>query len=230
MSSAAALQDVLKAGIAEMMGSMNSVEQRLGGKMDSLERVVSGNTAGLSELRMKVTESTSTLQNLEERVTRGEERFEERVTGLIKKQLTDAGFCPDISSSDLPIRSLSSLENSFGAKADRQSSAYWKCRRSLRMWPVRGPDLIQSVLMFLEDKLKFDHDFLQNDIGPLRVERFIDPRSKVSNEVLNSAIRDAVKGSGRHLAGQGRLAGLRMEVPHHLKSDFRVLELSLIHI
>ena len=41
-------------------------------------------------------------------------------------------------------------------------------------------------------------------------------------EFVSPGVRDAVKGSGHKL--QGKRAGIRMELPHFLKSDFHVLQ------
>ena len=70
----------------------------------------------------------------------------------------------------------------------------------------------------------------------------MEPRLRLSSKFTSSAIRDFIKGKGFKL--EGKRAGIRIEVPNHLKSDFHVLQnllkmankfriglrLSLIHI
>ena len=61
----------------------------------------------------------------------------------------------------------------------------------------------------------------------LWVSKIVKPRPKIKDEVLvvefeSAATRDSIKSSGFKLKGQR--AGIRMEVPNHLNSDFHVLQ------
>ena len=95
----------------------------------------------------------------------------------------------------------------------------------MRLWPIKGPDLIQSARLFLSENLEYSDDFIR-DLGDIKVDHVIEPRSKIQQEAIvdfsTPAVRDAVKGSGFKL--QGKRAGIRMEIPHFLKSDFNVLQ------
>ena len=95
------------------------------------------------------------------------------------------------------------------------------------MWPVPGPDLKNSFRAFLTDKLKLPADFLDT-IGPITVQRHYDPRSKTKDEVLvvfsNRETRDAVRAAAPKLAGLGNAAGIRMQIPGHLLTNFKALE------
>ena len=81
--------------------------------------------------------------------------------------------------------------------------------------------------------MKLDKAFIDN-LGHVKVERHYDPRSKNKEEVLatfrNKEMRDVVRGTAPSLAGLGNAVGVRMQVPGHLLTNFRALELSLIHI
>ena len=121
-----------------MMSNMAGMENRLG--------------ASIRDLKSTVVSNTASIQNLEERVARGEERFDDAVTSLIKRQLAEAGL-GDHSVSDISHINSSESSVSRNADTDRQEAAYWKCRRSLRMWPIRGPDLVAAVKHFLEERL-----------------------------------------------------------------------------
>ena len=54
----------------------------------------------------------------------------------------------------------------------------------------------------------------------IEIEKFVDPSSKNANEVTltfrNKEIRDAVKAAVRNLAGEGRRAGIPIQVPGNL--------------
>ena len=56
----------------------------------------------------------------------------------------------------------------------------------------------------------------------------MDPRSKNANEVIitfrTRGVRDAVKAAARSLAGEGRGAGIRLQIPGFLSTNFRTLE------
>lgn len=78
------------------------------------------------------------------------------------------------------------------------------------------------MVQFLSGKL----GLTEETYVPISVTRVVEPRSKIESEVVavfsSSHIRDAVKSSGFKL--EGLRAGLRMEVPHFIKSDFQALQ------
>lgn len=67
---------------------------------------------------------------------------------------------------------------------------------------------------------------VERDFGSLDTRRVIEPRSKIQDEVVvefpTSAIRDSVKSCGYRL--EGMAAGIKIEIPAFLKSDFHVLQ------
>ena len=76
------------------------------------------------------------------------------------------------------------------------------------------------------DKLGMSATEVEGDFRPEDVTRVIEPRSKIVNEVIvtfaSPHIRDSIKSSGYKLGGQR--AGLRIEIPNFLRSDFQVLQ------
>ena len=79
---------------------------------------------------------------------------------------------------------------------------------------------------FLVQNLEMDADFVSGDMGAVKIEKIVDPRSKILNEAVvefcSVPLRDSIKASAFKLAG--RRAGIRMEIPHFLKSDFNALQ------
>ena len=75
--------------------------------------------------------------------------------------------------------------------------------------------------------MKLDKGFLEL-VGPVEIRRHFDPRSKAKHEVVvvfsNLETRDAVRASAVNLAGEGNRAGIRMQVPGHLLTNFKALE------
>ena len=80
---------------------------------------------------------------------------------------------------------------------------------------------------YLSSKLKFPPDDIAS-FGDFEVEKYFDPRSKTSNEVVvffrSQEIRDTVKAAGPQLATYGRSAGLRLHIPGHMMGNFKILE------
>ena len=104
---------------------------------------------------------------------------------------------------------------------------YWACRRSLRLWPVPGPDLKKSLADFMKNRLKISTSTLlrMGDIGIKKV--FSAPGAKIQDEVVvlfaEQEVRDAVRRSAKELAGDSS-AGIRLEVPRSLQSSLKALE------
>ena len=104
---------------------------------------------------------------------------------------------------------------------------YWRCRRSLCLWPNPGPNLEHEVRRFLLSNLEIDLEAMEGDAGSIKVRRVVEPRWKIKEEAIvefsSAPIRDSVKGSGFKL--EGKEAGIRFKVPNFSKSDFQVLQL-----
>ena len=206
------LAALLTSGLSTLQNSMNGMESRLTEKMVGLEAAVNSNKNSISQLTNTLSKNTVDLARLESRIREGEENFEGRVTDIGED------------SRNLPIgrHEAESGRRLTPAQIDR----YDRCRRSLRIWPIDGPDLTAAVRSFLVDKLGFDEEMVDRDFGSLEARRIVEPRSKIQKEVVvefpSAAIRDSIKSSGYRLEGQG--AGLRIEVPNFLKSDFHVLQ------
>ena len=95
------------------------------------------------------------------------------------------------------------------------------------MWPVKGPDFRSSFEAFLRDYLDFCQEEIE-EFGEMRVENFFAPRPKITTEAVvyfrTPAIRDTVRAEGPKLAVHGSSTGMRIHVPGHLASTFKLLE------
>ena len=211
---------LLAAGLQGIQSSMKGMETRLAGKIDHLENKVITNERGIEVLTSSVDRTVQDLVALRERVARNEENMTSRVADLVRAQ---AGH-------DAPMLSCSSLEGALsqarpGLSQD-QLARYWSCRRALRLWPIRGVDLTAAVKKFLVEMLGVDPDDAEAGLAPTAVEKVVDPRSKVDSEVVatfrNPGVRDSIKSLGFKL--EGKRAGIRIEIPVYLRSDFQVLQ------
>ena len=104
------------------------------------------------------------------------------------------------------------------------------------MWPIPGPDPRASLMAFLKDRLGLTDDLFLASMGQVTIKMISSrPRAagrpdppKVTNEatVIFDSVetRDAVRSAAANLANSPDPCGLRLEIPQHLKSDFKVLE------
>ena len=82
-----------------------------------------------------------------------------------------------------------------------------------------------QVRRFIAEKHGYGDEYAA-DLTLLEVRRIVEPRSKIKNEAVvefkTIPISDFIKSSGYKL--EGVTAGIRMEVPTFLRSDFQVLQ------
>ena len=98
------------------------------------------------------------------------------------------------------------------------------------MWPVKdtGGGLVAAVKDFIEKILEVD-TLAVNRLGVEAVSPTQHlPRSKIIDEVLVNFFsvddRDLVYAHAKNLAKHQGKAGIRLEIPQHLKSEFKLLE------
>ena len=177
-----------------------------------------------------------------------------KVKELVNEQLTAAGFDPDLTAADMSIRrsamvsqevnenaNVAERSSSYATaastkvarqttqpycetKADRQEDRFWKARRSLRLWPIAGGSR-EGLEVYLKDKLRMDAGFIEEDLGPVKISRPRDGRSKDKDKVKdeyvvefeNKHIRDTIKASAANLANFRETAGMRLDLPDHLQ-------------
>ena len=111
-------------------------------------------------------------------------------------------------------------------RTERREDKFWLCRRSLRLWPVRGATS-DGLRDFLESKLGLNGTLVEDAINGAVITKIKDPRSKLEEEAVVSfdskEVRDAVKAQGHNLAKYKDEAGMRLHVPNYLQKDFKIL-------
>ena len=205
--------------LSNIQGSMDGMETRLASKIDKLESTVSSNKESIVLLTDTVNKNTVDLARLESQMREANDALEDKVSHIVRSVLNrDQHEHSAISydASSLAPRRLSSA----------QIERFERCRRSLRLWPVHGQDLSAGARDFLVEKLGLSAEMVEQDFGRLETRRVVEPRSKIPSEVTvefpSASIRDSVKSAGYKLEGQR--AGMRIEIPNFLKSDFHVLQ------
>ena len=106
-------------------------------------------------------------------------------------------------------------------------SKYWEARKSLRIWPIPGPDLVKSVLDFLQVRLLLPIGRVTRDdfcVSPVTSP----PGGSIVDQVVvrfdSIRLRDEVKSAAKNLNGADRSTGLQLEAPDHLRSHYQTFQ------
>ena len=229
----------------EMKAMMERISNQMGGVRDDIGTV-------RTELGEKIQESKDATNALKERMDISDSTFKTRVMEVMSTVgilpdgagTTDdpAGPVPTFSSAgqSSSSRSYASCFSSTGildrgvagdtrsmVTSTSKEDRYWHCRRSVRLWPVSGPDLKTALGEFLRTRLRLDASFLA-DMGEVGIKKIASgPASKITGEITvlfsTVEVRDAVKRSAKELAGDDQ-AGVRLEIPYNLQTSLKALE------
>ena len=209
---------------ANIQQSMAGMEGRLAEKIGNLENNVKSNKDSIVILTDSLNKATVDLARLEHQIQANEDGLESRVAHMVRSVMSRDSR-PVGTGAGLDLSSAPGHEDSrhpSGQQIDR----YVSCRRSLRLWPIRGSDMLAEVRRFLTERLGFQPGQVDQDFGPMGVRRVVEPKSKIEAEVIvefqMASLRDSIKSMGFKLEGQR--AGIRIEIPNFLKSDFHVLQ------
>ena len=206
--------------------SKKSVDEISGLFHRNIERIDS-NTKAISELKDndKCLEKKliETIKESESRSIEREREMELRMSEMMKKKVEDA-----VSATTISARAAAAsvaLLPTAPAVQSRREKAYNLCRRSLKVWPVRGDDLMDELKVFLSQRLKLSDPVIAA-LGIVEVSRRPGQIAEGRSEVLVTfecfEDRDLVKAAGPSLAGQTD-AGLMIHVPGHLLDNLHAL-------
>ena len=207
--------------------------------LDQLESRVDANEAVLMEaLRESEARIMAKVQVQVEKIVQG------KVKEMVNKQLSDAGFDPDLTAADLSVRSSAVKSKSYlqvaaappvmqdvtqsviRTKVDRQEERFWEGRRALRLWPLETGDR-EGLRKYLLNKLALGPRFVDEEMGEVEIRRAREPKNKKQDEYIvlfeSKHIRDAVKAAAPSLATFKDEAGMRLHVPDHLQKQFKTL-------
>ena len=165
------------------------------------------------QFRDKVSEETRTLSEKIEAVEKRLDVNRPRRAGVLL--------------SSAPIATGANATQIGQNQARKHDDKYWEARRTLRMWPIRGPDFDQSVRSFLGIMLKMEArriseaNFTVKAVSQVRDSQ---PADQVLVTFDSVSLRDEVKSLARNLAGQDRSAGTQLEAPDHLRGQFQAFQ------
>ena len=175
----------------------------------------------LSKLGSQVADTRSEMEIMRGRTESSVAAMQKRIDA-IQKQLAPV---PPTSGRTSPGPRLTGANAAPIGTSARNEERYWNARRSLRIWPCRGPDYDKSVREFLGIMLKMAADrissmeFTVSSLPPLREQ--VD---QVVVTFVTVAQRDEVKALSRNLAGHDRSAGTQIEPPDHLRGQYQALQ------
>ena len=220
--------------------------------MEGLSAQVLGVKEDVSDVKKdlgeQIREGRRETEALKDRMDKNDAEFSDKVAAVV------AGLgleIPGAQSGGMPAPSQSSSQSSMmksyascaaaapsgpdlGMRSrPTKEDRYWLCRRSLRVWPVKGDDIRKAFGEFLRNRLGLGAYFLA-DMGEMSVKRVTGgPAAKLQHEVIvvfsTVEVRDVVKRAAKELAG-AQDAGIRLEVPNYLKPSLQALEAVSYHL
>ena len=218
-----------------------AMESRLTAGMDNIGNSVETNMNAIRTLREEISnkeekakeerdKDRGRLDCLEARLDRQLEDIQAElrstISGTVREELSHAGYQATLSSSAWG-------GGSNAATSGANETRFWECRRSLRLWPIPGPNRRESLKDFLITKMKMDEAEVA-DLGDIKVQEARSGKNKNTDEVVavfpSKEGRDLVKRAASQLAPYGNQAGVRIHVPGHLLSNFRSLESLAYHL
>lgn len=112
---------------------------------------------------------------------------------------------------------------------DPNERSFLTCRRSLRLWPVSDVGgLERNVKKFLSTNLKMPTELIETLVFEEMTKQGQARRSKIKDEVLvrlqSSQQRDTIQSYASNLANVQGQAGIRLDIPDHLRGLFRLFE------
>ena len=194
---------------ASTNAAVERIDRRIQANELAIKKVGEDNTAEIKKLQAHVDEAQA---KLEQRI---DKKLDERDLAIDKKLL-------DL---EKKTATVNVKPRSPKARDQRREEAFHKSRRMLKMWPIRGDDLVDQTKVFMRQKLDIP-DARIRTLGQLVVMPSSTRLAKERGEVLvvfeEREDRDYVKSTGINLAGD-RQAGMSLHVPGHLLDDFITL-------
>ena len=134
-----------------------AMESRLTAGIDAIGSSVEANSEAISTLKEEIVkketaatkereDNKSRISDLEERLDRQRSELLDTVSKAVRDELKTTSFS----------RTLGAEEHLSGTLGSLHVQRFWECRRSLRIWPIPGPNRRTSLELFLKNKLKID--------------------------------------------------------------------------
>ena len=186
--------------------AVDRIDQRINENAKAIQKVGEDTTTEMRKLRQHCEESQARFEEkIEKTLEVREQKIERRLLTLEARTLT--------------------TNSKVATQTSKQDEAYHNARRTLKLWPVRGDDLEDSLRVFLGTNLKITKERIES-FGKIVVKPAFGKVARERSEVLATfdccEDRDFIKSMGINLAGQSGL-GMSLHVPGHLLDNFYAL-------
>lgn len=179
----------------------------------------------LLSIKTDINQSTSeAIGKIDKRIEKTEESIRELKTRMEEQdKMIDTKIQREVAK----LGATASQPQVAGGKkvANKREEAYFRCRRTLKMWPIEGEDLTDATRVFFANRLGMTADRIQA-LGEIFVALSPGRAARLRKELLVTFEtiddRDAVKAMGSNLAGQNE-AGMSVHVPGHLLDSLYAL-------
>ena len=206
-----------------MAKKFDELSTKLTERIDKTEAEISSLATQVSRTKVEIEATKKKVEDQSDRLPAMIDRIVARkLDALPRNQTGSRGPTPR------PLRLPSSALDAPRAGPDPRSieleSKYLEARRSLRLWPVTGEDVLAGVRTFLTEKLLCPADQVCLDgCTARRINTAGDAAVKDQVVVVFSSIamRDEVKSLGKNLKGNDRSVGMQMEPPDHLRGQYQ---------
>ena len=221
-----------------MAAMLGGLEGRFNSRMDASDNSLHTKIDKVdTNLGGKILDVSCDLERLKRRVVDNERGLDGRIESVVSRMTGGAAGGPGGAGSSgyhgpgvrprpTARRAASPNQTDLSQRNSYKDERYWRSRRSLRIWPIRGPDLRTALSDFLINELQMDPEIL-NEVPNFEVRRVRATRSKIEDEVIvlfpDVETRDGVRSAAPRLAGN-KDAGVRLEVPEFLRPSLRSLE------
>ena len=169
----------------------------------------------VDRIEKRIDENAKQIGEIKQDIERRDVSIEAKIATAVRQEVANM---------IVPATTKTGEELTAGAKT-RREKAYNRCRRTLKMWPIRGENLEDEVRNFLANMLKFDQPKIEM-LGAIDAVIAPGRQAKERGEVLaifeTKEDRDTVKAGGTELAGK-REVGMSIHVPGHLMDNFAAL-------
>ena len=224
--------------VLQSLQRIEGAEARTAKKIDELEsnlgRRIKAAETRVEAVQERVTEVANTVLLLEEEletvkaqhvdVRALEKALPEMVNRILEKQDGPASLPGPSRKRRRPLGSPTNADQRMVGKPDKEDK-YWIARRSLLLWPIKGENLPEAARAYLTDHLLMDPFQVKDYVLDVRKVRGR-PREGAHDEcrVIFESVeeRDEARSHARNLVPKA--AGLRNDVPDHLRSSERVLD------
>ena len=191
----------------------DSVDPALKSLLMSIKEDINKSTdAAVDRIDKRIDEHAKSIAELKKAVDEVDKKIEDKVAECVRGEVAKLG-------------AAAKGPGTPHSRTDRQQASYNYCRRSLKIWPIEGDDLLDALKVFLATKLKFSDERI-GLLGHIEVTRTTGRMATDRREALatfeSRVERDCVKAAGINLAGQTEV-GMAIHVPGFLMDNLTAL-------